>query len=270
MSRDERLNGGQGAVATGCAAYGPWLDDHVDGLLEAEREAELVAHLTTCRPCREEVTALRHLLQRVAELPADLEPRRHLWPGIASRLTAAEGLAAPRTASGFAAATARGAATTPTNPSIPWWAQLVAAGLLVALGYSAALWWPPSGRGAVSEGGSPAVAAAQNPSVGRSVAGLDAEPVALTTASSAGFMVAEVELLRAKQALLMAFLERRQDVSAETLELLHRNLNVIDQASRELLRALQQDPANPNLESRLLDNYRREVSLLRRLTSRDV
>lgn len=83
-------------------------------------------------------------------------------------------------------------------------------------------------------------------------------------------MLAEVELLRAKQALLMAFLQRREDVSPETFELLYRNLEVIDQATRDLMLALRRDPANPRLEVRVLDNYRRELSLLRRLTSRDV
>ncbi len=307
MSRDDRRNegtemltvdaygGNHGESAqAGCSTYGPWLDDHVDGLLEAGRDAELTAHLTTCEPCRGDVAALRQLLRRVAELPTIVEPRRDLWQEIAPRLAAGTADSHPVVSESVVpesvvpetvvpesvvpeSGPAPAVAAPPVPSMIPWWAQAMAACLLIALGYSAALVLPPSGFVARPGDGSASPAVAET-SAGERFSGPDlfVEPRALTatsptaTSPSAGFMLAEVELLRAKQALLMAFLQRREDVSPETFELLYRNLEVIDQATRDLMLALRRDPANPRLEVRVLDNYRRELSLLRRLTSRDV
>ena len=45
------------------------LDDHVDGLLSAEQNAELEAHLADCAACRDELAQLRDLLAQPAALP---------------------------------------------------------------------------------------------------------------------------------------------------------------------------------------------------------
>lgn len=253
-----------GSPAAGCPSYGPSLDDYVDGVLDADRQGEVEAHLQSCRPCRDEVDGLRRLLLRAAELPSTAQPRRDLWQDIAPRLKGRNfGQETP-----YPEVPKAPSQRSRTVVTAPWWAQFMAACLLMLVGYSVALWYPPS------RGTEQGLAEKPEPGDGTEVAsgkaaGRDLAALASSTPSF-GFVAAEVELLRAKQSLLMVFMERQGEMPTETFELVRRNLEIIDQATRELHLALSQDPDNPRLEGRVLDNYRRELSLLRRLTGNDV
>lgn len=257
--------GGPSAMPPGgnpCDALRPLLDDYVDGRLSEQLSGELDAHVEDCADCRGELDALVGLLDDLAGLPRQQMPERDLWQGIAPRLQ-------PRMASEDAAADPP--VTVARSPS-RWWAQAIAAGLFTLLGFSAAhiLDWQRSGGAdsehRVSEG--PGQIQALTSGSGEGDEAFDRSLVPADT-RNADFLAAEAEFLRAKEALLMSAFQRRDVLSPATLEMLHRNLEVIDHATRELRAALEEDPANPRLEGKVLDNYRREISLLKRLTSLD-
>ena len=96
-----------------CTELDPLLDRYLDGTLEANRRAELEAHLAGCESCRTLTLQLRAVLASAAALPRSIRPPRDLWPDIADRL-------ASRTIQ------------LPVR-SIPWrsWAPLAAAAVLL-------------------------------------------------------------------------------------------------------------------------------------------
>lgn len=250
-----------GQVNRECDGYVLWLDDYVDDELTSARRLELEKHLATCAECRQDIEGLREVLLAVSDLPAERLPARDLWGDIAPRL---ESRSRPTLEEPL-----------DVEPSVSkqgprWWSQAIAAGLFTLLGFSAAQWLPSLRQGPevkptllVDAAAFPDAAAAGRPaeSVGETIL-----PVA---SRSVEFVVAETEFLRAKESLLMSVLARREELSPATMELLQRNLQIIDQATRDLRAALREDPANPRLEGRVLDNYRRELSLLKRLSAFD-
>lgn len=251
------------ADATGgapCDASSAWIDDYVDGELELARVVEVEAHLEVCAPCRRDVDAMQDLLQQVEALPSEQAPPRDVWHAIAPRL--GERPAAPEKPSTMSGPRSTGSSWTPDGWRF-WAGQAVAAGLFLLLGFGAAQFGseadPNSPR--LIEGAPTYASVEGDASSGVLPAGL--------AQGSPSFLVAEAEFLRAKEALLMSALQRREAMSPESLELLYRNLQVIDAATVELRHALSLDPANPRLEGWVLDNYRRELSLLKRLTSQD-
>jgi hypothetical protein len=74
----------------------------------------------------------------------------------------------------------------------------------------------------------------------------------------------EPEFLAARDQLLSALEQRRQDVAPETLETVDLNLGVVDGAIVEVARALEKDPDNPRLTRLLAAACRKELELLRR------
>ena len=62
------------------------MDDYVDGALDEAAFQEMELHVATCAECRTEERALRALLAHAAALPAERQPSRDLWAGIAERL----------------------------------------------------------------------------------------------------------------------------------------------------------------------------------------
>lgn len=247
---------------TPCEASAAWLDDYVDGELDLARLVEVEAHLESCSVCRGDVEAMQDLLLKVEALSAEQTPPRDLWQGIAPRLKDRPAASEPR--------------PEPVRPDMAqpsrklggwrfWAGQAVAACLFLLLGFGAAQWRP--GNDLTSPLRLTDGAAAYTSMEGDSLSGT-VSPAGLAQGSPS-FLVAEAEFLRAKEALLMSALQRREAMSPESLELLYRNLQVIDAATVDLRYALSQDPANPRLEGWVLDNYRRELSLLKRLTSQD-
>jgi hypothetical protein len=72
-------------------------------------------------------------------------------------------------------------------------------------------------------------------------------------ADEARFLAASQELLAGLEA---------QDLSPETMEIVRRNLEVIDAAIAELQAALERDPGNGELTRMLLATYQRKIDLL--------
>jgi len=211
------------------------LQDFVDGWLDAAQEGRVREHLAACARCRAEERQLRRLLARVAELPRTVAPPHDLWPGVAARLG---GRRASPPAEVEAIERPRRARSWNVRR---WVLQTAAAIVFTALGAALGRLIPDAGE---------TTAAAVRP------------------ASSSAFAAAETEYLRAKDALWLVAASRRDELSPVTMEIVRRNLVLIDEAIWELRQALAADPGNPHLESLLLAQHRRGLDLLRRLSAR--
>jgi hypothetical protein len=57
-------------------------------------------------------------------------------------------------------------------------------------------------------------------------------------------------------------------MSAETLESVERNIAVIDEALAQVRRALEKDPASPELGRMLMSTHQKKVEVLRQMVKR--
>ena len=62
------------------------LHDYIDGVSLDEERFEVERHLAQCASCREEMSRIQALLQKVKTLSTSISPDRDLWPGIETRL----------------------------------------------------------------------------------------------------------------------------------------------------------------------------------------
>jgi len=224
-----------------CVKLEALLDDYVDGALLPPIAQRVESHLTTCPECSAEVKDLQLLLAAAAELPRSLDPARHLWPQIASRLEPRAVVVGP-----------------PLRHRQSWWLQAVAALLFMVIGAFLGRLAPTA---APTAGSTPPESASST-------------EVRLASweggAVSDGFDLAEAEFLRAKEALWLLALRHQDNLSPVTRRVVERNLRILDKAIEELRTALEDDPGNPELESFLLNHHRRGVDLLERLSRTEV
>ena len=198
------------------------LDEWVEGVLEEGDRQAVAAHLAGCDACRAEVRALEALRAAAAGLPREIRPPRNLWPGIDARLDDEPTAGVDREEPISLAFRPR-----PTRAGLPAWA-LVAAALALVI-----------------------VTAAVTSILTRD----HDEVIALKLGrgEEARFLAASQELLAGLEA---------QDLSPETMEIVRRNLEVIDAAIAELQVALERDPGNGELTRMLLATYQRKIDLL--------
>ena len=218
------------------------LSEYVDDELASAERQELEQHLGGCAECRELVAELGQVAQRAAALP-ESAPSHDLWPGVAGRLRP------------------RAAVVRPLRPvrsprrisfSIP---QLAAAAVFLAVGSGGAAWLLRGGRPAPT----PAPAAiAQAPDAGRPGSGVQqasAHAVPARTTESYASAVAELEqVLR----------EGQGKLDPRTVQVLERNLAVINQALLDAQSALSADPQNAYLSTHLAETMQQKAALLRR------
>jgi anti-sigma factor RsiW len=228
------------------------LSDYLDDELDAAHRAAIDAHLQRCTACAEELNALRRVVAHAATVAEhDAAPARDLWSGIHARI---EG----RVRS-FAAA-ARQADTKDAAPiafsarrislSI---AQLAAAAMfLIAVSGTAA--WILRGRAPASLAPAGAVIQAE------------VEPTA-PPADVRLVRFADTQYNAAVSDLERALQERRNDLNPHTVEILERNLTLIDAAIAQAQQALEEDPGNTYLNRHLVESRRRKLELLRRATA---
>lgn len=215
-----------------CRAVRARLDDLVDERLAAADRREVEEHLAACPECRREAAALRRLLTAAGELPRGIEPPRDLWPGIAERLD--ERAAPVRT-------------SRPDLWRAPWWQQVAAAVVFTLLGAGVASWLGD----AASDTGPPVPTATLEAPVGE-VAVAAADP----------FVLAEVEYLRARESLWLAATSRGSELPPERLEVVARNLTVIDDALRQIRAAIERHPDDRRLYQLALAKHRQGLDLL--------
>ena len=91
-------------------------------------------------------------------------------------------------------------------------------------------------------------------------------PAASTAPATMPFDAAEQALLETKQRLREALAERRSTLSPATAAAVDRDLEVIENAIEEIRVALERDPANPQLNRRLLAIHQQELAFLQHVT----
>jgi hypothetical protein len=184
------------------------------------------------------------LAQAIGQI-RDEQPSRDLWPGIATRVDS----------------TTLPASSTPAIPlttarritfSLPQLAM--AASLLIAVA---------SGLTYLAATRAPSSAAATNGPVIQAYGLPD---------DQTGGQVVQANFADAQFDAAVSDLEKilhddRDRLDARTVQIIERNLKVIDAAINEARTALNDDPANPYLNSHLADARRRKLDLLRQATS---
>ncbi|MBI3110474.1 MAG: zf-HC2 domain-containing protein [Ignavibacteriales bacterium] len=71
------------------------LNDILDGTLPLGQQKSVELHLKDCAACRQELAALRSVLDKASALPVSIDPPRDLWEGIDARLGPQKILAGP-------------------------------------------------------------------------------------------------------------------------------------------------------------------------------
>jgi negative regulator of sigma E activity len=216
------------------------LSAYIDGELGAADRAACEAHLASCPDCRDTATDLAAMKAEARQLP-DEGPVVDLWPGVLARLSATAATGSPAVE---AAASARS-----RRWSFSAGELALAASLLMAV--SAGITWLASTRAAGGDGhGEPAVIAVLEPFPGLD----DVQPA---SGADESYDEAVLDLERVLR-------EQRDELDPQTVRVIERNLQAIDEAIREARQALANDPANPFLTSHLVDSRRRKLDLLRR------
>lgn len=205
------------------------LQDYREELLSPERHGEIRAHLRECSACREDLAAIRDLMDDLAALPVEAEPSRDLWPQIQWRIGA-----------GSAREEARPRRTAVT---LPVW-QLLAASVVLALISGGAVWAYLAGT-------------VQGPGA------VVMEPAPRTVPAGAAAEYAAYEGFTDAVAELETVVEEGRDLlGPETIQVLEENLAIIDRAILDSRLALAQDPGSRTLRRLLSQTMRRKVDLL--------
>lgn len=250
------------------------LHELLDGGLDARSEADLRAHLASCRACRTELEGLREAVEGLRSLPRSAVPPGHVWAGIRARLeprpaSAGEGdersearvvpLRTRMTRSLDGAPGSAGVGREPDADGAPAsprarlrrrftlsGAQLAAAAALVAFLSAGTVWMAlrpgsggPATSGAVVEAPAPGGAAARAASMGE---------------ESYDEAVRELEVLVARG---------RGVLAPETLATLEESLATVDAALSDVRQALEEDPGSNLLRRMLAGHQTTKLRVLR-------
>ncbi|MDX2182556.1 MAG: zf-HC2 domain-containing protein [Gemmatimonadaceae bacterium] len=214
------------------AVFADWLDD----TLAPDARARAEAHRTTCDRCRALADDVLGIIREAPMLPAPT-PTRDLWPGIAERI-------APRV---LPMGTPVPAAT---SPAADWRRQLAAAAALVAVSVTGT-WYVVRSGGMSARPGVESVA--QIPGQPKRP-----RPIVVSRPSAEETYASEVAVLE------QALAERANKLDPTTVDVITKNLAIIDAAIREAKAALSADPANQFLEQQLSTVLGRKLELMRR------
>ncbi|MGH9348233.1 MAG: anti-sigma factor [Vicinamibacterales bacterium] len=222
------------------------LSAYLDGELGTHERGSVDAHLRACASCAAELEALRRLVQYAGTVAAhDRPPSRDLWSGIDARIRARhEGHVAR-----FAGRPAHHGAA-PRRVSFSVAGLVAAAVLLMAVSGTSA--WLLRGR--------------TPPAAPAAIVQAEVEPIA-SPADVRLVNFADAQYDAAVSDLELALEERRNDLHPRTVEILERNLKLIDAAIAQARQALEEDPGNTYLNRHLVESRRRKLDLLRRATA---
>ncbi|HEU4463906.1 MAG TPA: zf-HC2 domain-containing protein, partial [Gemmatimonadota bacterium] len=181
-----------------CEEVRDLLDEQIEGSLgDTEKEA-VDAHLAVCEGCRAEAHALEALRAAANRLPREIRPPRDLWAGIDARLDDQPGVL-PLAAGGR-----------PARAGLPSWALVAAALALVVVTAAVTSILTRNYDEAIAlklrRGGGATPDTVTRNEVGRG-------------GEEARFLAASQDLLAGLEA---------QDLTPETMEIVRRNLEVID------------------------------------------
>jgi hypothetical protein len=230
--------------------HDPWTDrlsEYLDGELTADEAARCEGHLRDCAECRAVLDELRRVVARARELPDRPVPDR-VWERVAAEIAAPRGV---RTAGGVRGRLRR-------TVHLPL-AQVVAAGLAVMIVSGAVGWFVRP---------LPSTTAAPTPTVSPRADGPSGDAVELRPLDDAlwrggGFEVAAMRWEEAVREQEEVYRRHRAALDTTTVQVLERNLGLIDQSLAEIQEAKEQDPGNPLWNNRLVEGLRRKLRLLR-------
>lgn len=262
-----------------CDEFETHLGDFLEGALDGARRQECEEHQRTCPSCAALVRDLEQVVTAARALPLP-SPTRDLWPAIEARLEPAVFTLPVRT-------------STTGRPDISWRRLSVAAAILVTL--SAGVSWNVARRTpanapvasstlATSDGAAGDfttdtigdAAGATLLAVGDSNGAVRSLPVAAAASNGVSTPVRAVSnptrffaidtLYGQEIALLRTVAEEQLGLlDSGTVNIVRRNLDIIDQAILESRAALERDPNSGFLLDQLDRAYERKVDLLRRL-----
>lgn len=219
------------------------IHDLLDGLLSAAEEDRLRSHLDECGVCREEVARLNDVVMAVRALPSTGQAPDGIWEGIQDRIDGTQpGDAEDTRVVAFPGA---GVRRRRFRFSIP---QLAAAAVVVSVLSAATVWMAISGVGATGAAG---IVAGDMPATAVHAASMENE---------AGYAAAVAEL----EALVE---QGRGRLAPETMAVLDRALQNIDEALTEVRQALETDPSSGVLGRMLVNHQRSRLRLLRQAAS---
>lgn len=227
------------------------LSDYLDHDLPRGEAEALERHLADCAECRDTLAALERVKTRAATL-VDPPAPTDLWAGIASRIgTAGTTSVKPRRFVVHELPDARAArAPRPALWSVPQWALAAAAFVAVAVGVS----WMVQSR----------MTPVLRPPLAEQHASTPAAPALAggTDATSAAFDATAIE---SQIGQLQQALDRGRDkLDPKTVQVLEENLRIIHKATEDARRALEQDPANRDLQNYFAGSVQSKLDLVRR------
>lgn len=211
-----------------CAAAQELISDYVDGSLSPDREAELRAHLESCRDCRELARDFTSIVREAKGL-VSLEPSPAVWPRVAAEVREAlqEAPAAAREKRGWL-----GAFWKPAG----WMYAAAAALILVVVGGLVIRQKPWSTVG---------------PSKERSI-----------EFTLAKLQEAQSYYEKAIQSLREAVQSQEGGMEPRLAEVFNRNLTAMDETILACRQIIEQDPDNLTARAYLLTAYREKVNFL--------
>jgi predicted anti-sigma-YlaC factor YlaD len=217
-------------------ALSAYLDDELDPAARAAVEA----HLAVCGPCRAVVDDLQRLRADAASwATGTASPSADLWAGIAARLDPPVASSGARVLSWHQRRWSLGVV------------ELAVAATLVAAVTAGLLWRGAPGAAPAPEAG-PAPVLAQ------------VEPVGVPDGAVTTVSFADAQFDAAVADLERVLRDQRDQLNPRTVQVLERNLQIIDDAIREARTALETDPANALLNAHLASARQRKLNLLRR------
>jgi len=208
------------------------LNDYLDDALPPAERAAVERRLETDAELAAELAELRALLETAAGLPREAAPRRDLWPGIERRLspTKVVRLRFPR-------------------PDTAWRAAALAAAAALVI---FALVRNPDGN-APGPGSTETAAVTET-----------AAPGGATPGSAAPTDADRLDLEYAAASRdVLERLDGNQDLDPETVDLIRRNLAIIDEAVRQIREAIDSSPEDARLHQQLNTEVRRRGDVLR-------
>lgn len=217
------------------------LSDYLDGDLDRTGTVALETHLESCEECRVTLDQLRLVKARARAL-VDPPASAELWAGISARIVPAD-------------STTRAPLLLPVHTRRRYFSftmpQLIAAGVtLVAV--SAGLVWMLSTRSGQH------LATTHPESTTPLTQSATPDPVATLATYDPGQVDAEIAELR------VALQAGRGRLQPSTVQVLEKNLKVIEQATAEARKALAADPANVDLRQYLAGSMQRKIDLFKR------
>jgi hypothetical protein len=224
------------------------LSDYLDDELTTRERRALEAHLETCDGCRRVLSDLQVVVNRAATV-SNRPPEHDLWPAIQARLEE-RSPSAPFWRAWFAGDAPRFSLT---------FAQLSFAALVLVLVAASATWMirgrlvTPGNQVATSNG-------VPTPEPVTSEAPPDGGTIVFANFADPQYDAAVADLQKALE-------NGRDRLDPRTIEIVEKNLKVIDQAIEQAREALKADPANTYLNSYVADARRRKLALLREATA---